>query len=100
MCAATLERRQLNGAVGMMRWKELYEDEEMTVVSLAPWLPASQRHQRHSVIDAVEHILHRIFPLPDDEPEGRLLAALTRLADTERVSKLEPSRPWWKRLAS
>ena len=96
---ATLDRFQLNGAVGMVRRKELNEDEEMPVVSLAPWLPASQRHQRHSVIDAVEHILHRVFPLPDDEPEGRLLAALTRLVDAERLSETMPSRPRWRRLA-
>ena len=99
-CIAALDRRQPNGAVVMVRWKELYEDEEMTVVSLVPWLPASPRHKPHPAIAGIEHLLPRAFPLPDAEPEGRLLAALTRLADAERLSDLAPSQSWWKRLAS
>ena len=73
--------------------------EEMTVVSLAPWLPAAPKRKHHPVIDGAKHISQRAFPPPDDEPEGRLLAALTMLVDAEGLSELEPSSPWWMRLA-
>ena len=82
----------------------------MSVVSLAPWLPASLTRKPHPALAAFEHIMHRVYPLPDDEPEGRLLAALTLLANAERVrdagraqaerlSEPAPSQPWWRRMA-
>jgi hypothetical protein len=55
----------------------------MILVNLKAWTPAPPPALRYPVFRAVEHILHRAYPLTEDEPQGRLLEALTALHDAD-----------------
>jgi len=43
------------------------------------WTPPQVRPQRHPVFGSIEQILHRAFPLLDDEPQSRLSEVLAAL---------------------
>src|ERR1700712_652923 len=51
------------------------------LMTLQPWtwIPPQARPKRHPVFGAVEDILHKVFPLVGDEPQGRLADALAAL---------------------
>ena len=49
-------------------------------MDLLAWPQTLPRPPRYPLFRAVEHALHRAFPLADDEPEGRLSAAIDALA--------------------
>jgi len=51
----------------------------MTLPALRPWTSSRPSRQRHPIFGSVEGMLHKSFPLVDDEPEERLSKALAAL---------------------
>lgn len=48
-------------------------------LKLQPWTPPQAPLQRHPIFESIEQILHKAFPLLDDEPQSRLSDALAAL---------------------
>lgn len=70
-------------------------DRRVNIVDLLTWTPTQPQPPQSPLLRSMEHVLHRAFPLVEDEPEGRLLEAFKALlaADEGPSASHEDVRP-------